>query len=254
MAAHLPRRLAPVPTTLFVSDLHLCPSRPGTCALFLNFLERQARGAEALYILGDLFEYWAGDDDLGDPFNAAIGAGLARLAGSGTAVHFLAGNRDFLIGPAFAAATGVTLLDEPCLVTIAGLSTLLLHGDSLCTDDADYQRFRTQVRSADWRRNFLGQPLAARKAQIEAMRTRSESEKRRKPMAIMDVNAEAVSESLRQAGWPPRLVHGHTHRPARHALTVDGRHCERWVLAAWDDTPAYLAVDASGCHSRLAGD
>jgi UDP-2,3-diacylglucosamine hydrolase len=244
---------APVPSTLFISDLHLCPSRPQTLRQFLGFLERSTGNAAALYILGDLFEYWAGDDDRGDPFNAAVCAGLKRLSDSGTPIFFLHGNRDFLIGEDFAAASGAALLDEICMVEIGGVATLLLHGDTLCTDDIAYQNFRRQVRSCDWQRRFLEQPLATRKAQIETMRTASESEKKKKGAAIMDVNATALSVLLREHGLPPRLIHGHTHRPALHTFSVDGRPCERWVLAAWEDAPAYLSIDSAGCRSIALG-
>jgi UDP-2,3-diacylglucosamine hydrolase len=216
---------------------------------FLAFLEADASGAKALYILGDLFEYWAGDDDLADPFNAAICSALKHLDSSGTKVFFLPGNRDFLIGNGFAVATGATLLDEPYLVTIAGVPTLLLHGDTLCTDDAAYQDFRRQIRSSAWRQNFLAQALTERKAQIEILRTASESEKSKKSVAIMDANAAAVAAVLRQHGLPPRLIHGHTHRPALHMHGIDGHQFERWVLAAWDDAPAYLSIDSASCRS-----
>jgi UDP-2,3-diacylglucosamine hydrolase len=243
-----------VPATLFVSDLHLCPAHPQTCAQFLAFLKGPAAGASALYILGDLFEYWAGDDDLDAPFNAAVCAAIKHLTGGGTPVFFLPGNRDFLIGEGFASATGTTLLDETCLIEIAGISTLLLHGDTLCTDDTDYQQFRLKVRTSAWQQSFLDQPLAARKAQIEAMRSTSETEKRKKPMVAMDVNGAALAAVLRQYGLPPRLIHGHTHLPAHHSLSVGGQRCERWVLAAWEDTPAYLAIDASGCRCIALGE
>jgi UDP-2,3-diacylglucosamine hydrolase len=237
-----------VSATLFVSDLHLCPSRPQTVRRFLAFLEAEASGSEALYILGDLFEYWAGDDDLADPFNAAVCSALKRRSSSGPKVFFLPGNRDFLIGDGFAVAAGATLLDEPYLVTIAGVATLLVHGDTLCTDDADYQNFRRQIRSPAWRQAFLAQPLAERKAQIELLRSASESEKSKKSMTLMDANADAVAALLRQHGLPPRLIHGHTHRPAQHMHRIDGQQCERWVLAAWDDAPAYLSIDSAGCR------
>jgi UDP-2,3-diacylglucosamine hydrolase len=240
-----------VSATLFVSDLHLCPSRPQTVRQFLAFLEADASGAEALYILGDLFEYWAGDDDLDNSFNATVCSALKRLTSSGTKVFFLPGNRDFLIGNGFALATGATLLDEPHLVAIGGVPTLLLHGDTLCTDDAAYQDFRRQIRSSPWRKAFLGQPLVERKAQIEILRSTSESEKGKKSMTLMDTNADAVAAVLRQHGLPPRLIHGHTHRPAQHTHGIDGQQCERWVLAAWDDAPAYLRIDSAGCRSVL---
>lgn len=223
---------------LFVSDLHLCSSRPEICRIFFDFLAGPARRAQALYILGDLFEYWPGDDDAGDPFNASVVAAL-RGCTRAAPVFVMHGNRDFLLGSRFAAATGVRLIEDPHLLDCDGVATLLTHGDALCTDDADYMRFRAEVRSKQWIEAFLATPLPERKAKIEALRRESEAEKKRKPMEIMDVNAGAVQALLRQHGYP-RLIHGHTHRPARHEHLVDARRCERWVLADWYATGSYL--------------
>lgn len=233
--------------TLFVSDLHLSPVRPAISGLFQDFLACQARQAAALYILGDLFEYWAGDDDLTEPFNAAICAALKQVAAAGTQLFFMPGNRDFLIGPDFARASGVRLLTEPHLVDIAGTATLLLHGDTLCSDDAAYQEFRNKVRSVAWQASFLAQPLAERKAQIAALRQESNQAKQFKSVAIMDVNPAAVAAVLRSHGYP-RLIHGHTHRLARHRHQVDGHACERWVLGDWYDSGNYLHCDKTGCR------
>jgi UDP-2,3-diacylglucosamine hydrolase len=234
---------------LFASDLHLCPARPGTVHLFKRFLEGPARQAEALYLLGDLFEYWAGDDDLADPFNARICAAIAKVGACGTAVHFLPGNRDFLVSEGFLAATGARLLPDEIIVDIAGTPTLLMHGDTLCTDDAEYQRFRAMVRGERWRREFLALPLAERRARIEDLRTKSEREKQVKSYEIMDVAAAAVNAAFR-CHEVARLIHGHTHRPARHVLDVGGRACERWVLPDWreDIGGGYLECDAAGCR------
>ncbi|MFH1045000.1 MAG: UDP-2,3-diacylglucosamine diphosphatase [Pseudomonadota bacterium] len=234
-------------TTLFISDLHLCSSRPGINRIFFGFLEREARSANALYILGDLFEYWAGDDDLVDPFNAAVATALARLAGSGVPIYLMHGNRDFVIGETFARAGGVKLLPDPALLNLHGQSVLLLHGDTLCTLDQEYQAFRREARSDTWIRNLLRQPLGERKAAIEALRRQSEQEKRSKPSEIMDVAPAEVEAMLRRYRYP-RMIHGHTHRPARHVHTVDGHACERWVLADWYQAGSYLACDESGCH------
>ncbi|MFA6311998.1 MAG: UDP-2,3-diacylglucosamine diphosphatase [Sterolibacterium sp.] len=237
-----------MPVALFISDLHLCPTRPAIVELFEDFLDRQARQADALYILGDLFEYWAGDDSLGDAFNAKICAALKQLADHGTRLWFIPGNRDFLANSGFALASGAGMLADPTLTDIAGSATLLMHGDTLCSDDAAYQNYRRTVRSAAWRSRFLAQPLAERKAQIEALRRQSEDEKQIKSAAIMDVNAATVAMVLRDHGYP-RLIHGHTHRPAHHSHAVDGRGCERWVLADWYDGGSYLACDATGCRA-----
>lgn len=232
--------------TLLISDLHLCPTRPGIVELFLAFLGRQARDAAALYILGDLFEYWAGDDDLSDPFNAHICEQL-RACAERTPIYFIAGNRDFLVGEAFAHASGIRLLDEPQLLALAGKPSLLMHGDTLCSDDRAYQDFRKMVRNPAWRADFLARPLTERKAQIAALRKRSEAEKQSKPAAIMDVNIETVADTLRAHGYP-RLIHGHTHRQGSHVHHVDGHNCERWVLGDWHDSGNYLVVDAAGCR------
>ena len=234
-------------STLFISDLHLCDGRPQSTRSFFAFLEREARSAEALYILGDLFEYWAGDDDLGDPFNAAVVDALARFAAGGVPTYLMHGNRDFLIDEDFASASGVRLLPDPALITLYGQAVLLMHGDTLCTLDLEYQAFRREARSQAWIDKLLHQPLAARKSAVEAMRRRSEQEKRAKPSEIMDVAPAEVESVLRRYGYP-LLIHGHTHRPARHLHTVDGQACERWVLADWYRGGSYLACGKSGCH------
>jgi UDP-2,3-diacylglucosamine hydrolase len=230
----------------FISDLHLCTSRPDINQVFFDFLRGTAREAESLYILGDLFEYWAGDDDLSDPFNDSVARALAELARSGPALRFMHGNRDFLLDGEFAKACGGSLIDDPHSVDLFGAPTLLMHGDTMCTDDIDYQRFRAQVRSPAWQKGFLDLPLEQRKRQIEAVRQTSESEKTRKAPEIMDVNQGAVEAVLRQHAYP-RLIHGHTHRPARHVHRVDGRTCERWVLADWYRSGSYLRCDERGC-------
>jgi UDP-2,3-diacylglucosamine hydrolase len=217
---------------LFVSDLHLSPDAPATVARFLTFLTSKARTADSLTILGDLFDYWAGDDDLDDPFNAGVVGSLRDVAAAGVAVSFMAGNRDFLIGKYFADAAGLNLLPDPCVRDIAGIKTLLTHGDALCTDDVDYQRFRSMVHDPAWQTAFLARPLAERKAEIAALRQRSEGEKKIKPLAIMDVNADSVSATLQQYG-AQALIHGHTHRQGQHTHIVAGRSCQRWVLGDW---------------------
>lgn len=233
--------------TLFISDLHLHPERPRTTRIFLRFLQETAPHAEALYILGDLFEYWLGDDDLIEPGHTEITQALARLACDGVKIFLLHGNRDFLIGEAFAQAAGAQLLDEPSLIDLYGTPTLLTHGDTLCSDDLDYLAFRSKVRSATWQHGFLAQPLVQRKALIEQWRAQSEQEKQHKSEVIMDANPDTIAGILRDYGYP-RLIHGHTHRPARHSHSVDSHCCERWVLPAWyDDGGGYLRCDPSGC-------
>lgn len=217
---------------LFISDLHLSPDAPATTARFLTFLAGPASQAASLTILGDLFDYWAGDDDLTDPFNALVVTALRGLAGAGVAVSFMAGNRDFLIGNQFASAAGLALLPDPCIRDISGVITLLSHGDLLCTDDAAYQDFRRMVRDPAWVNQFLARPLSARKAAINALRQRSEDEKKIKPLEIMDVNTDAVISALRRHN-AQALIHGHTHRQGQHTHTIAGRPCQRWVLGDW---------------------
>jgi len=240
-------------STLFISDLHLCAGRPQSNRSFFGFLEHEARGAQALYILGDLFEYWVGDDDLADPFNATVVAALSQLAGSGVPTYLMHGNRDFVIGEAFARASRVTLLPDPAVLSLYGQKTLLMHGDTLCTLDSDYQAFRREARSESWISKLMRQPLAQRKAAIEALRRKSEQEKRIKPAEIMDVSPAEVEATLRHHGYP-RLIHGHTHRPARHLHMVDGHVCERWVLADWYQGASYLTCDESGCRTVQLGE
>ena len=234
--------------SLFISDLHLCAEQPRTSQNFLRFLRETAPGAEALFILGDLFESWAGDDDLADLHHAEIAQALAQLASSGTSVYLLHGNRDFLIGPVFASATGIQLLEDPTLINLYDTPTLLSHGDTLCSDDVEYLAFRAKVRNPAWASAFLAQPLAQRKSQIEQLRSQSALEKQHKSAAIMDVNPDSVAATLRTHGYP-RLIHGHTHRPAKHLHALDGKTCERWVLPAWDDGGGYLRCDPNGCHA-----
>lgn len=216
----------------FISDLHLSADRPELTALFERYLAGVAREAGSLYILGDLFEYWAGDDDLDDPLNREVAEKLASFAHSGSKVYFMAGNRDFLLGNEFAARARLTILPEPTPIQLGEQRILLCHGDSLCTDDIAYQAFRSQVRNPTWQTQFLAQPLAVRKQIISGVRMQSETAKSGKDAAIMDVNGYAVAALLREHGFP-LLIHGHTHRPAVHKIDVDGRDCERWVLADW---------------------
>ena len=236
--------------TLFISDLHLAPERPQITEQFLRFTRSTAAGADALYILGDLFEYWVGDDDLEDPLNGMVSSALSALVAAGTAVFLMRGNRDVLLGSDFATRCRATLLDDPVLVNLYGTPTLLSHGDALCTDDVDYQRFRLYARDPGNQQKFLAQSLEARREQMRGMRAQSETSKQQKTEAIMDVAPAAVEALLRQHGYP-RLIHGHTHRPARHSHAVDGQTCERWVLNDWYDSGGYLRCDAAGCSAVL---
>ena len=234
--------------SLFISDLHLAAERPRILAQFHALIEGRARDADALYVLGDLFEHWLGDDNAEDPLNASVAEAFATLAASGTAVHFMHGNRDVLVGRDFAARAGARLLPDPTLVDLHGTPTLLMHGDTLCTDDVEYLEFRAYAHDPRNQVRFLGMPLAARRAEMDALRARNVNAKLGKTAEIMDVNGTAVEEVLRKSGYP-RLIHGHTHRPARHVHEVDGHTCERWVLADWYERGSYLRCDESGCRS-----
>ena len=231
--------------TLLISDLHLAAERPQITAQFLRFTTDIAPQTAALYILGDLFEYWAGDDDT-DQLGVQTAAALAALAARGTRIFLMQGNRDVLMGRTFVEQSSATLLDDPLLIDLHGTPTLLTHGDALCTDDTDYQKFRAYARDPATQSRFLAQPLADRRAQMLGFRAQSEASKQQKTAAIMDVAAGAVEELLRRHGYP-RLIHGHTHRPARHVHVVDGHHCERWVLGDWYQRGSYLRCDAAGC-------
>ena len=237
-----------MPHTLFISDLHLSADQPHSMAAFQRFIATLAPQAEALYILGDLFEYWAGDDDLHDPFHDQVITALRNLARQGCPIYLMQGNRDLLMGQALAQACRATLLADPALIDLYGTPTLLSHGDTLCTDDAEYQRYRAQVHDADFQKQFLAQSLAERKNYIAQLRARSTAEKQSKDSAIMDVNDDAVAALLREHHYP-RLIHGHTHRPARHEHNVDHHRCERWVLGDWHRQGSALRCDAKGCQT-----
>ena len=232
--------------SIFASDLHLAPDRPEATGKFLEFCAGPAAQAQSVYILGDLFEYWVGDDDLDDPFNAQVAGALRSLSGKGVALYFMHGNRDLLAGEAFAARCGAKLLPDAHPLDLHGARTLLMHGDTLCTDDLAYQKFRAFAHDPANRQRFLAQPIAERRRQILAWRSDSEREKAGKTTEIMDVTPATVEKTLREFGYP-RLIHGHTHRPARHLHVVDGRPCERWVLTDWYGRAGYLRCDAAGC-------
>lgn len=235
-----------MPHSLFISDLHLSAERPATVKWLFDFLKGTAARAEALYVLGDLFEYWIGDDDLSDPFNASIVDALGALSRQGIAVNLMQGNRDVLLGEEFASRCGGRLMEDPTLLDLYGTRTLVMHGDTLCTDDVEYMKWRAKARNPAFQATFLGQSIPERKRLILGMRQKSEEHKLGQAPAIMDVAAPTVEQILREFGYP-RLIHGHTHRPARHLHRIDGHDCERWVLNAWYERGGYLRCDASGC-------
>ena len=235
-----------MPHTLFISDLHLSEDEPHITRLFLGFARSTAPKADALYILGDLFEYWAGDDDRHTPFHQQIISAIREVSLQGTPVFIMHGNRDFLMDLQLAQDCKATILPDPSVLDLYGTPTLLTHGDAMCTDDFQYQAFRKQVRDPAWRSNFLTQPLSQRKTQIEQLRQMSEVQKQTKAMDIMDVNLTTVAEQFRNHRYP-RMIHGHTHRQKHHLHEVDGKTCERWVLGDWHETGNALRCDAEGC-------
>lgn len=245
------QQASPTSFDLFISDLHLCASRPHITHAFIAFLESAAAKARSLYILGDLFEYWAGDDDLTHTDHQRIIEALLALKNKHTALYLMHGNRDFLIGQAFCQATGGQLLTDPTLVHLFGHRVLLSHGDDLCTDDTAYMQFKQEVRHPTWISHFLSQPLAARKAYIESVRMRSEQEKKDKSLAIMDVNAIAVNHLLTEYALPDYFIHGHTHRPNIHTHVVSGKIITRYVLGDWYEQGSYLKCSASGFENVL---
>lgn len=224
--------------TFFISDLHLAADRPQVTEAFQTFLSTTARGAEALYILGDFVDAWIGDDD-DSAFATQVKHMVADYAAGGTPVYFMRGNRDFLIDESFAQQAKVTLLEDPTVVDLYGKHVLLMHGDSLCTRDAEYMAFRHQVRSPAWQAQILALPLEQRRAMAADLRAKSKSMSSMKAEDIMDVTPEEVLNILREKGVTT-LIHGHTHRPNRHALEVDGTPGERIVLGDWEKSGWYL--------------
>lgn len=237
-AQNISHEVPPKLLALFASDIHLHPALPSTTSAFFDFLKQYALKAERLYLLGDLFEYWAGDDDISNPYHQEIVDAIRTVSDAGIRVFWIGGNRDFLVAEHFARATGAKLLPDPSTIQIANRSILITHGDAECTDDVSYMAFRKMVRQSQWQKDFLELPLSQRKAIIEGMRKESKSGQKEKTMAIMDVNADAISRLFLEH-QTRTIIHGHTHRPARH------QHSEgtRYVLPDWD-------CDAQGQEPR----
>ena len=227
--------------TLFISDLHLHETRPQITRAFFHFLHTQAVGAKQLYILGDFFDAWIGDDD-DSPLNAEVATELKKLSSAGTQIFLMHGNRDFLLGEKFAAQASAQLIAEGTVIDLYGCPTLLLHGDNLCTGDKDYIAFRQQVRSPQWQEHILAQPLAARRALAAQLREKSQAMNSLKAEDIMDVSQAEVARVMQDAGVT-RLIHGHTHRPARHTLTINEKAAERIVLGDWHDQGWAIVAD-----------
>jgi UDP-2,3-diacylglucosamine hydrolase len=234
---------------LFISDLHLDPSRPRITELFESYLASdEVRHADALYILGDLVEAWIGDDDDAE-LPRRIATAIRAVHDAGVPVYFMVGNRDFLLGEAFARRAGMTLLEDGTVHDIHGRPTLLMHGDVLCTDDTAYQAVRQEVRNPEWQKQILSMPLEARRAFAAKAREDSKAHTGSTTESIMDVNDAAVTETMRKAG-ATRLIHGHTHRPAVHAFMLDGKAAERIVLGDWYEQGSVLRVDGDGVELR----
>ena len=238
--------------TLFISDLHIDATQPRITERFLRFLSTEAMAADALYILGDLFETWIGDDDA-DSNQESVIDGLRALTRSGVPCFIMHGNRDFLLGARFCERTGAELLPDPVILTLYGTPVLVMHGDALCTDDRSYQRLRATVRDPDWQRRFLALSVQQRRTLAQAARQGSQAHMAGLSDTIVDVNPASVASAL-QGGGTDLLLHGHTHRPAVHDLQVDGRNCKRVVLGAWYDQGSVVRWDRSGFElSAFAG-
>ena len=229
---------------LFISDLHLAPERPQIIDLFERFVSEIAVRADTLYILGDFVEYWLGDDDRAEGLKTAFSA-FDQLKEAGTNVFMMHGNRDFLIGDDLAARCHFQLIEDPLPIQIQNHPALLMHGDTLCTDDVDYQKFRTMVRNTDWQNDFLSKPLKEREQIALSLREQSKLATADKSPDIMDVNQDAVVETVRHHGIST-LIHGHTHRPAIHEFVVDGKQVKRIVLGDWYETGSYLRIPEEG--------
>jgi UDP-2,3-diacylglucosamine hydrolase len=230
--------------TLFISDLHLDAERPADIQACMELITERARRSDGLYILGDLFEYWVGDDDPAEAFQGLFDA-LRSLAGAGVPLFLMHGNRDFLIGGALSGRIGARLLADPAVIDLYGRPALLMHGDTLCTDDVDYQAFRRMVRDPAWQNDFLAKPLSERLLAVRALRERSRQAMAAKSEEIMDVSEAAVREAFRSHDVD-LLIHGHTHRPGIHDLQVDGRPCQRVVLGDWYGAQSLLSASAQG--------
>ena len=240
----------PRPFALFISDLHLQVSHPRTLQAFLAFMKERAVQAERLYLLGDIFEYWAGDDDLADPFNAQVVATIRAVADAGTTVYWMAGNRDFLVGDAFARAAGLQQLADPHVIAAGPRTIALLHGDAQCTLDTAYMAFRAQVRQSAWQADFLGMPLAQRKAIIAGLRQGSRDAHTEKSYETVDVTPDAIDAVFLDTGADV-IIHGHTHRPAVHEHGKKLRYVlPDWELDAEPRRGGWFALHADGSIVR----
>ncbi len=230
---------------LFISDLHLNPEQPGTGRLFIEFLQTRASKAAALYILGDLFELWLGDDAILPAYRPFIKA-LRALTDSSVSLYIMHGNRDFLLGDDFLAMTRAQLLNDPAVIDLGGTPTLLMHGDLLCTDDVAYQQFRTMVHDPEWQKSLLGKSMQERLEIARQLRQESRTATGKKSAELTDVNQQTVKKTMR-AHKTLQLIHGHTHRPAEHRFELDGKPATRFVLPEWGEQGGGL------CHNNQRG-
>ena len=225
---------------LFIADLHLAPERPEVIHLFERFVDEVAIHAERIYILGDFLEYWLGDDDKAEGLEKVF-LSLKKLSDANVSVFFMAGNRDFLLGDELAKKCGFKIIEEPFIETINDQAMLLMHGDTLCTDDIEYQKFRTMVRDKSWQQQILARPLQEREQIARSMRQQSEYANAEKDYEIMDVNQKTVIDTM-QKHHVNLLIHGHTHRPATHEFKIEGQDAKRMVLGDWNDKGSYIRV------------
>jgi len=233
-------------STLFISDLHLSGERENITKLFINFLEQRASKADALYILGDLFEVWPGDDMVQPDYLQSMSK-MKQLTDNGLPLYVMQGNRDFLMAEQFAEESGATLIEDPTIIDLYGTATLLMHGDTLCSDDIDYQKFRTMVRDPKWKADFLSKSKEERLAITTKYREISKDATAKKKMDIMDVNQQAVEAVMLEQNIN-QLIHGHTHRPAIHDFIVNKKEMKRIVLGDWFEQGSVLVCDESGCQ------
>lgn len=230
---------------LFVADIHLGSEHPDISHRFHEFLHQVPPGVEALYILGDLFEVWIGDDAVQEEHQTAL-ATLRELTNNGLPVYVMHGNRDFLLGKQFEEATGCQLINEPIILDLYGTPTLLMHGDTLCTDDTSYQEFRKKVRAPEWQNEFLSSSVEERRDYANKVREESRKKGKKTAASIMDANQQAVVDTMKQHNIR-QLIHGHTHRPAIHELEIDGETAQRIVLGDWYTQNSWLMCDETGC-------
>lgn len=231
---------------LFISDLHLSGERENITELFIDFLDQRASKADALYILGDLFEVWPGDDMIQPDYKDSIIA-MKQLADSGIPLFIMQGNRDFLMAEQFADVSGATLIEDPTVIDLYGTPTLLMHGDTLCTDDVEYQKFRAMVRDPRWKADFISKPNEERLAMTTKYRKISKKETAKKTMNIMDVNQQAVEAEMLDKNIH-QLIHGHTHRPAIHKFSINNQEMKRIVLGDWFEQGSVLICDETSCQ------